>query len=109
MRKAVLFLPFLLTGCAEAPVSSFSAELHVDEDFPSIYLFHEKNDPTVPAKGSEALAEALSFFEVDSRFDLFQNESGGDVALHGFGVTEELSEASRRMGNALLFLKERGF
>ena len=38
-----------------------------------------------------------------------KDEAGGDVALHGFGVTEELPEASRWMGNALSFLKERGF
>lgn len=99
----------VFTGNDPSLYSAFSAELHVKEEFPSTYLFHEKNDPTVPAKGSELLAEAMDFFEVDHHFDLFQDEAGGDIALHGFGVVQDLPEASVWTNHALSFLKERGF
>ena len=88
---------------------SFSAELHVDEEFPATYLFHEEKDPTIPCKGLELLSEALAFFDVDYQFDLFHDEVTENTPLHGFGVTSELSEASQWMNHALSFLKERGF
>ena len=92
-----------------APLEFFSAGLYANEDYPSTYLFHEEKDTVVLAKGSELLNEALDFFEVDHQFDLFQDEAGGDGGMHGFGVTEELPEASAWMGHALSFLKERRF
>ena len=97
------------TGGDPSLYEAFSAELHVDEDFPSTYLFHEKHDPTVPCKGSQDLAEALDFLGVDYKFDCFQDQASEDTPLHGFGVTDALEEASSWTGTALAFLQERGF
>ncbi|MBQ4183174.1 MAG: hypothetical protein II619_06465, partial [Bacilli bacterium] len=85
------------------------AELHVDEDFPSTYHFHEEKDPTVSIQGSERLDAELTFFDIDHRYDRFADEASDDAPLHGFGVNEGLEEAKAWMQTATSFLKERSF
>ena len=97
------------TGNDPSLYETFSAELHVDEDFPSTYLFHEKKDPTVSIQGSERLDAELTFFDIDHRYDRFADEASDDAPLHGFGVNEGLAEAKAWMQTATSFLKERSF
>ena len=97
----------VFTGNKKDLYESFSAELGVDEDFPATYLFHEEKDPTVPIAGSRKLAEALEFFDIPRRFDVFADEASEETPLHGFGVTSDLPEAMEWMVHATDFLRER--
>lgn len=99
----------VFTGNNPELYDDFSPELHIGEDFPSTYLFHEKKDPTVPFASSQALDEALSFFDVDHRFSAFEDDASEETPLHGFGVNQNLADASKWMDESTAFLKERGF
>lgn len=61
-------------------IASYSANHHVDADYPPVYFCLSKDDDTVPAKDTEDMESALA--SVNVRYFIERVPSGG----HGFGL-----------------------
>ncbi len=87
----------------EALLRRFSAELNVTADTPPGFIWHSRNDQTVPVENSLLLATALSIHGVPYELHIFP---GG---RHGAGVASPDPRAEAWSGMCIDWLKSLGF
>ncbi len=80
-------------------IRRYAANLHVDEEYPKVYLVKSMDDDAIPTKDTEDFALALEKASVPFRMELL--ESGG----HGFGLGSA-TPANGWVERAMSFLKE---
>ncbi|MBR3503095.1 MAG: alpha/beta hydrolase [Clostridia bacterium] len=81
----------------------FSAELNVTEDTPPGFIWHSRNDQTVPVENSLMLAAALSVKGVPYELHVFPE------GRHGAGVASPDPRAAAWSGLCIAWLRSLGF
>ncbi|VBB46910.1 putative xylanase [uncultured Paludibacter sp.] len=88
---------------SEELVKLYSNELQVKKSTPPTFIFHAKDDKTVPIKNSENLAEALKKNNIPVQLNEY--EKGG----HGFGMRPKGIDSDNWPEALKNWLKEQGF
>lgn len=90
---------FLGAFAGKKKIESANVYMHITENYPPTFLWHNKDDKSVPYQNSLLLKEALDKNKVPNKFLLF-NEGG-----HGVGLAEG-KEADGWIDKAIDFLDE---
>jgi fermentation-respiration switch protein FrsA (DUF1100 family) len=72
-----------------ALIDAFSAELHVTDKTPPVFLAHSEEDATVPVENSIAFYQALRNAKVPAELHLYAKGPHGFALADGLGPTSE--------------------
>ena len=103
-----------LCGGDEALRQRLSLEKLVRPDMPPVYLWHTRDDESVPCRNSLILAGALEENGVDFTFHLYRHGchglvTGDHMAFPAWGVPEMSREIAGWIGRMADFFEETGF
>lgn len=87
----------------ETARAEYSAELQVTSETPPCFVWHCRNDSTVPVQNSENFVQAMKEAGVECEF--YQYAFGG----HGLGLASEKTDVKEWFPTCVAWLKNRGY